>query len=339
MDGYALCSADASGSSRLRVTRAIFAGDDPGEPIAPGQATRIYTGAPLPPGADTVIREEATREVEGEVELREVPRPGENVRQAGEDVRRGGVALEAGLRMGGRQMALLASVGVAEVSVVRRPRVALVSTGDEVVTGRTPNSNGVAVADALRALGAEVDPRVVGDDLDRLAGMLERLLAGSDAVVTIGGVSVGARDHVPAAIDRLGGAVQVHGVPMKPGKPFLFALARGKPVFGLPGSPSACLVAFEVLARPALLRLCGAARPFRRALRLPLAETAAGRPGRARFLWARVEQDGRVSPIGRDAAQIRGPALADAIIAIAADAGDLEPGTPVDVWLLEDNQG
>jgi molybdopterin molybdotransferase len=337
MDGYALRASEAGGPAKLRVARAIFAGDDPGEPIAPGHAARIYTGAPLPPGADTVVREELAREVDGEVEVREAPRHGENVRQAGEDVRRGGVALEAGVRLGGRQLALVASVGVSEVSVVRPPRVALVSTGDEVVSGRTPNSNGVAVGEALRAMGAEVERRVVGDDLDALAGALERLLEECDAVVTIGGVSVGARDHVPAAIERLGGAVRVHGVPMKPGKPFLFAVARGRPVFGLPGSPSACLVAFEVLARPALLRLCGAARPFPRVLRLPLAERAAGRPGRARFLWARVEEDGRVTPIGRDAAQVRGPALADALVAIGPDAGDLEPGTPVDVWLLEEH--
>jgi molybdopterin molybdotransferase len=337
MDGYALRASEAGGPAKLRVARSIFAGDDPGEPIAPGDAARIYTGAPLPPGADTVVREELAREVDGRVEVREIPRHGENVRQAGEDVRRGGVALEAGVRLGGRQLALVASVGVSEVSVVRPPRVALVSTGDEVVSGRTPNSNGVAVGEALRAMGAEVERRVVGDDLDALETALERLLAECDAVVTIGGVSVGARDHVPAAIERLGGEVRVHGVPMKPGKPFLFAVARGRPVFGLPGSPSACLVAFEVLARPALLRLCGAARPFPRVLRLPLATRAAGRPGRARFLWARVEEDGRVTPIGRDAAQVRGPALADALVAIGADAGDLEPGTPVDVWLLEEH--
>jgi len=337
MDGYALCAADVTGAARLAVSRTIYAGEPPGAPLARGTAARIFTGAPLPPGADAVVREEAAREGEGEVELREAPRPGENVRQAGEDVAAGGIALAAGARLGPRQLALLAAVGVREVEVTRRPRVALLSTGDEVVSGRTPDSNGVALAGALAALGAVVDHRRVPDDLDALASALGAALDRSDAVVTVGGVSIGARDHVRAAVERIGGEVRVHGVPMKPGKPFLFALAGGKPVFGMPGSPSACLVAFEVFARPALLALTGAARHERRRLRLPLAEPLGGRPGRARFVWARIEQAGIVRPIGRDAAQIRGPALADALIQLGEDTGELAAGEPVETWLLEDD--
>jgi molybdopterin molybdotransferase len=123
---------------------------------------------------------------------------------------------------------------------------------------------------------------------------------------------------------------------MKPGKPFLFATVGGKPVVGLPGSPSACLVAFEVFARPALLRLAGAARVFRTALRLPLADAAEGRPGRTRFLWASIGEDGRVRPLGRDAAQVRGPALAGALLRIPDDAGDVGAGQLVETWLLDD---
>ena len=337
MDGYAVCAADVTGPARLAVSRTIYAGELPGAPLARGTAARIFTGAPLPPGADAVVREEAAREGDGEVEPREAPRAGENVRQAGEDVTAGGIALAAGARLGPRQLALLAAVGVQEVEVARRPRVALLSTGDEVVSGRTPDSNGVALAGALAALGAEVDRRRVPDDLDALAAALAAALAGSDAVVTVGGVSIGARDHVRAAVERTGGEVRVHGVPMKPGKPFLFALAGGKPVFGMPGSPSACLVAFEVFARPALLALTGAARHQRRRLRLPLAEPLGGRPGRTRFVWARLEPEGAVRPIGRDAAQIRGPALADALIRLGEDTGELAAGELVETWLLEDD--
>jgi molybdopterin molybdotransferase len=337
MDGYALRSSDATGSVSLRVVRAVFAGDPPGAALGRGETARIFTGAPLPPGADAVVREEAARERDGVVELREAARPGENVRPAGEDVASGGVALAPGVRIGARQVALLAAVGCREVEVVRRPRVALFSTGDEVVSGRIPNSNGPAIATALRDLGADVVPAEVGDDVERLTSALEAALGATDAVVTIGGVSVGARDHVPEAVARAGGEVRVHGVPMKPGKPFLFALARGKPVLGLPGSPSACLVAFEVFARPALLRLAGAARPFRRALQLPLAEALSGRAGRARFVWARVEGDGRVRPIGRDAAQMRGPALADALVWIREDVGELAEGAAVETWILEED--
>lgn len=337
MDGYAVCAADVTGPARLAVSRTIYAGELPGAPLARGTAVRIFTGAPLPPGADAVVREEAVREGDGEVELREAPRAGENVRQAGEDVVAGGIALAAGARLGPRQLALLAAVGVQEVEVARRPRVALLSTGDEVVSGRTPDSNGVALAGALAALGAEVDRRRVPDDLDALAAALAAALDRSDAVVTVGGVSIGARDHVRAAVERAGGEVRVHGVPMKPGKPFLFALAGGKPVFGMPGSPSACLVAFEVFARPALLALTGAARHQRRRLRLPLAEPLGGRSGRTRFVWARLEPAGAVRPIGRDAAQIRGPALADALIRLGEDTGELAAGELVETWLLEDD--
>lgn len=339
MDGYALRAAEVAGPSRLRVVRVIYAGDPPGASLGPGEAARIFTGAPLPPGADAVVREEAAREEGGVVELRDPARPGENVRRAGEDVAIGGLALEAGSRLGPRQLALLAAVGVEEVTVARRARVALLSTGDEVLSGRTPDSNGVALAGAVRGLGAEVARERVGDDLERLAGALERALATADAVVTIGGVSVGARDHVRAAVERAGGEVRVHGVPMKPGKPFLFAVARGKPVFGMPGSPSACLVAFEVFARPALLALSGASRRLRRALRLPLAEPLGGRPGRARFVWAAVQEDGAVRPIGRDAAQVRGPALADALIRLPEGTGDLPAGAAVESWLLEEDGG
>ncbi len=337
MDGYAARSGDVNGLARLRVRRTVFAGESPGEEVGVGEAVRIYTGAPLPAGADTVVREEAARATEGWVELNGPVRAGENVRQAGEDVPAGGLALDAGVRIGARQLALLTAVGNAEVLVSRRPRVTLVATGDELVAGRTANSNGTALAAALRALGAEVECAEVGDDLDGLACVLERAVAERDALLTIGGVSVGARDHVAAAIGRLGGDVRVHGVPMKPGKPFLFAVVAGKPVFGLPGSPSACLVAFEVFARPALMRLAGAARPFRRALRLPVAEPVSGRPGRARFMWARLEEDGRVRPVGRDAAQVRGPALADALLWVGEGTGELPEGASVLAWLLEDD--
>ncbi len=154
----------------------------------------------------------------------------------------------------------------------------------------------------------------------------------------MGGVSVGEHDRMPAALAALGAAVHVHGVPMKPGKPFLFATLGGKPIFGLPGSPSACLVAFEVFVRPALLRMCGASRIARRTLMLPAGEPFEGRAGRARLVWAQIRQDGRVIPVGRDAAQIRGPALADALVHLAEGAG-VAAGEAVETWLLDGADG
>ena len=337
MDGYAVRAADVVGGRALRVAQTLYAGDPPGDALGPAEVARIFTGAPLPPGADAVVREEGAREERGAVTFRDAAVRGENLRLAGEDVPAGGLALEAGTRLGARQLALLAAVGVDEVTAVRVPRVALLSTGDELVLGRTPDSNGWAIAASLRALGASVERRAVGDDVAAVEREVARAIAECDALVTIGGVSVGAKDLVRTALVNAGAEVRVHGVPMKPGKPFLFAIAGGKPLLGLPGSPSACLVAFEVFARPALLRLAGSARPLRRALWLPLAEGVSGRPGRARYLWARIEPEGRVRPIGRDAAQVRGPALADALVRVPEGVGDVAAGETVEAWLLEDD--
>jgi molybdopterin molybdotransferase len=337
MDGYAIRAADVAGPCALEVAGARYAGDLAGQGLAPGAAVRIFTGAPLPPGADTVVREEATVAEGGRVRFLEAARRGDNVRLAGEDVAQGGLALDAGVRVGARQAALLAAVGTDRVRVHRRPRVAVLSTGDEVVTGRTPDSNGVAVAGLARALGLEVVRRAVEDRLEAVSAAIAEAAQTCDAVLTIGGVSIGERDHVPAALAALGADVRVHGVPMKPGKPFLFALLGTTPVLGLPGSPSACLVAFEVFARPALLARAGAARRERPSIPVRLAEPAAGRPGRARLLWGRLEAGGRARPLGRDAAQVRGPALADALLLVPAGAGDLPEGAEVTAWLLGDD--
>lgn len=335
MDGYAVRAAEVAGPVRLPVHRVIYAGDAPGR-LPPGQAARIFTGAGLPDGADAVVREESVEAGAGEVAFRQPARLGENVRRAGEDVTEGAVALPAGARLGPRQLALLAAVGLTSVEVVRRPRVALISTGDEIVGGRTPDSNGVAVAGLCRALGAEVERSSVEDRLEAVEAALADAATRADAVLTIGGVSVGERDHVRAAARALGADIRIHGVPMKPGKPFLFALRGALPVFGLPGSPSACLVAFEVFVRPALLALAGAATRTRPALRLRLAEATEGRPGRARLLWARLEEGGLARPIGRDEAQLRAPALADLLLPLPAGAGDLPEGAEVTAWLLDD---
>lgn len=338
MDGYAVRAAEVNGPVVLPVAFAVYAGDAPPGPLPAGQVARVFTGAPLPEGADAVVMEELVREEGGRAAFRGPARAGENVRLAGEDVAEGEEALPAGARLGPRQLGLCAAVEATELRLFRRLRVALVSTGDEVVGLRTPDSNGAVLAAALADLGAEVSRRAVGDDLAAVAAALSAALGEADAVVTIGGVSVGRRDHVPAALGLLGGQVRVHGVPMKPGKPFLFATVQGKPFLGLPGSPSACLVAFEVFARPALLRLSGAAQVLRRRLALPLAGPVEGRAGRARFLWGRLDDDGRAAPLGRDAAQVRGPALADLLLHLREGTGSLPAGAPVEAWLLEDGR-
>jgi molybdopterin molybdotransferase len=335
MDGFAIRAAEVPGPVTLPVGQVVYAGDAPG-PLRRGEAARIFTGATLPEGADAVVREEAVEAGPGLAAFRRAASVGENVRLAGEDLASGAMALGAGTRLGPRQLSLLAAVQVESLEVVRRPRVVVISTGDEVVGGRTPDSNGVAVAALCRGLGAEVRRQAVGDRLEAMTAALEQAVGWADAVLTIGGVSVGERDHVPAALRALGAEILAHGAPMKPGKPFLFARRGQLLLMGLPGSPSACLVAFEVFARPALLALAGAAIRWRPALRLRLADGVSGRPGRARLLWGRLEQGGRARPIGRDAAQQLGPALADLLLVIPADAGDLPEDSEVTAWLLGD---
>jgi molybdopterin molybdotransferase len=335
MDGYAVRSADVPGPSTLKLRATIYAGDPAGAPLGPMEADRVLTGAVLPAGADAVIREEAVRVQGRQVAFSAPARPGENVRLAGEDVPAGGLALPAGARLGARQRALLRAVGVESVRVHRRPRVRVVSTGDEVVSGRIPDSNGLAIEGLCAAVGAEVSRVRVRDRIEVVRSAFSAGRVDADVVISIGGVSVGPRDLVPQALLDLGADVRVHGVPMKPGKPFLFALLERSPVFGLPGSPSACLVAFEVFVRPALLAMCGSARRLRTEIAVRLAEPVSGRAGRARLLWARLEPDGRARPLGRDAAQIVGPALADALLAISSGAGELPEGAEVTAWLLD----
>jgi molybdopterin molybdotransferase len=337
MDGYALRADAPSAGGWHRVAATLFAGAPAVPSLAPGEAVRIFTGAPIPTGADVVVvQERAERDGDRVRFSGPRPAPGENVRRAGEDLAAGALAIGRGARIGARQAALLASVGCGRVRVTRRPRVRLLATGDEIAGGAVPDSNGPAVAALLGGCGAQVAVARVGDDPGRLADALREALASSDAIVTIGGVSVGERDLVPAAVVEVGGAVRVHGVPMKPGKPFLFAQAGGIPILGLPGSPSACLVAAEVFALPAVRRLGGSARPHRRTLRARLGEPVDGRAGRARFLWATLDAGGTVRPLGRDTAQLRGPALADALLRIPEDAARLEAGAEVEAWLLDD---
>lgn len=336
MDGYAVRSADVPGPTTLKLRATTFAGDPSGPPLGAGEADRVLTGAVLPAGADAVVREEAVRVEGAHVVFSAAAPPGMNVRLAGEDVEAGGLALEAGVRLGARQRALLRAVGVERVQVHRRPRVRVVSTGDEVVSGVTPDSNGLAVAALCEAAGAEVSRDQARDRPEAVRQAISSARAAADLILTIGGVSVGSRDLVPQALAELGADVRVHGVPMKPGKPFLFALLAGTPVMGLPGSPSACLAAFEVFARPALLAACGAARKRRTEVAVRLAEPVAGRAGRARLLWASLEAGGRARPLGRDAAQIRGPALADLLLLVPSGAGELAEGVEVRAWLLGD---
>ncbi len=279
MDGYALRSEDVRDASpdrpvALKVVGRIPAGAVAARPIGPGEAFRIFTGAPLPKGADSVTPQE---EVHAADQVVMVPRPvavGEYVRPAGEDMRAGETVLERGHLIGAAEAGLLATLGRAQVRVFRRPRVAILSTGDELVDlggvmgpGKIPNSNTYALMAQVIAAGGE--PINLGVAPDSLSAIEERLRWGlsADLLISSAGVSVGEFDLVREALCRLGAELHLWQVAMRPGKPMTFGSLGSRPVFGLPGNPVSAMVTFELFVRPAIKKKAGHRILFRPTIR------------------------------------------------------------------------
>jgi molybdopterin molybdotransferase len=272
MDGYAVRAADcASGTARLRIAQRIPAGAV-GKPLEPGSAARIFTGAPIPSGADAVVIQEVCA-VEGDhVVVKHQPQPGEWVRRAGEDIRAGSTILEAGTRLRAQEVGLAASVGLASLPVYRKVRAALFSTGNELVMPGEPlpagsiyNSNRFTLTGLLRTIGCEVDDLgIVPDTLAATREALRRAAATSDLIVTSGGVSVGEEDHVKPAVDAEG-RLDLWRIAMKPGRPLAFGAVRRADgteasFIGLPGNPVSSFVTFVLFVRPFVLRRQGVTR-------------------------------------------------------------------------------
>ncbi len=269
MDGFAVRSADllgatASSPRRLRLAGAVAAGEVTATSVRPGEALRIMTGAPLPRGADAVVRLEDARETEGAVEMLRAPAPGEFVRAAGEDVRAGETVLAAGRPLRPADIGLLASIGCPSVAVASAPRVALLATGDELTPlgeplapGRIYNSNAYALAAAVRQSGGRpwLAPIVRDEPAEVREGL--RRVATCDVVLSIGGVSVGDRDYVRGALESLGIRWRFWRVAQKPGRPLAFASRDGQLYFGLPGNPVSALVCFLLYVAPALRKASG----------------------------------------------------------------------------------
>jgi molybdopterin molybdotransferase len=303
MDGYAVRAADLGSGVALPVAQRVAAGH-PGDQLAPGTCARIFTGAPIPAGADAVVMQEQAQVLADGVVFQHVPQPGEWVRRRGEDIRAGAAILLTGTRLGPQHCGLAASVGLATVPVVRRPRVACFFTGDELAMpgevlrpGAIYNSNRFVLVDLLRRLGCEVtDLGNVADSLSATRAALRAAAAENDLVITSGGVSVGEEDHVRAAV-AAEGEIDLWRVAIKPGKPLACGRVRrvdgsSAQFIGLPGNPVSSFVTFALFVRPFVLRLAGATgvAPKAIALRADFDWTAPG--ARREFLRARINPDG-----------------------------------------------
>jgi len=290
MDGYALRCADVPATGAvLPVSQRIPAGVV-GQPLQPGSAARIFTGAQVPAGADAIVMQEQTTTQGDSVRIDAVPAPGQWIRRRGEDVQQGAVVLPAGTRLTSQALGLAASVGAARLTVARRPRVALFSTGDELVMPGEPlkpgaiyNSNRFTLRALIQAMGCDCsDFGIVPDKLDATRAALRQAAQGHDLIVTSGGVSVGEEDHLRPAV-QAEGRIELWQIAIKPGKPLAFGEVRkgtgAAYIVGLPGNPVSSFVTFLLLVRPVLLRLQGARDVQMRPLRL-----------RADFDWPRPDK-------------------------------------------------
>lgn len=350
VDGYAVRAADVAGASEERPVELAVAGEvmagDPGRAaLAPGTALRIMTGAPVPPGADAVVMLEWTESLPGRVRVEREVEAGRFIRRVGEDVREGEVVLRAGTRIGAAELGVLASLGRTSFAVRRRPRVAVLATGDELLEaheplapGRIRSSNSWTLAAQAREAGADVhDLGIARDDPRDLAMRLEQG-RDHDVLLTSGGVSVGDRDLVQSVLAGLGFRRIFWRVEASPGKPLLFGRLGDALVFGIPGNPVSSMVSFENFVRPLLRRLEGDTRPERPRVRALLADPVRGPKDRRHFARVRLtwRPEGfvaeEVHPHG--SGNLRSMANANALAVVPEGVERIERGETVEVMML-----
>jgi len=299
VDGYAVRAQDTFGASQFKPRMVRVIKD---EKIDEKEAREIWTGNPLSGGADSVIMLEHTKRKDGEIEVWNPVTPGENVSKMGEDVRKGQIAVKSGTRLKPHHIGLLAALGMTHVAVVRKPTIAILSTGDELVDlGHKPKMNQVMDVNRLilssmcQELGAEaIDLGIAKDDISEIGARIREGLGKADMLITTGGTSVGYDDFVPTAIDQMGRpGVVVHGIAMRPAMPTALAIVQGKPVIVLSGNPVAAMIGFEVFVRELVLRLLGIESEPRPMLRARLTRKVPSALGRRVFLRVQVfEKDG-----------------------------------------------
>ncbi|MBI1920612.1 MAG: molybdopterin molybdotransferase MoeA [Geobacter sp.] len=344
MDGYAFSHAALTGN-RLRVTGFLPAGKERTVPVPPGEAVKIMTGAPLPPACDTVVPIEDVEEDGEWIRLASAVKAGSHIRERGEDIRRDDIVIPAGSLLRPQEIGMLSAMGTTSLAVHRRARVAILSTGDELLEpGSTPapgkiiNSNSYSLA--AQVLDAGGDPVLLGIAPDTLDDTCCKIRSGlnADILVITGGVSVGDRDFVKMAIEKLGGNVTFWKVNMKPGKPLAFAMLEGKPVFALPGNPVAAMVSFELFVRPSILKAMGHRRVFRPKVKAALQEPATNkgkRPHLVRGIVSAHEDSYIVSTTGNQSSgRLSSLIQGNSLIRLAPEAVHAE-GDKVEVLLLD----
>lgn len=349
MDGYAVRAVESAGASqqtpvRLAVRGESRAGGPLPEALKPGTACRIFTGAPMPAGADAVVIQEDTERDGGWVDLLEGSTRGKHVRARGSDLCAGTALLQAGDRLLPGEIGLLASQNIARVFVYQQPRVALLSTGDELRTlgepldpGSIVNSNVYVLSEMLRATGAIPVPLPAApDSLPEIEDALRTALE-SDVVITMGGVSVGEYDLVHRAYANLGIEAEFWKVRIKPGKPLTFARYGKTPVIGVPGNPVSAMVTFEVLVAPCLRAMLGDTKPHPEPVRARLLSSYRRRPGRIEIARAFVQRQGDELAVTLNPRQGSGSMSSfvgvNALVILPADRAELEPGEWVDTIL------
>jgi molybdopterin molybdotransferase len=344
MDGYAVRSADAIPGADLRVVEEVPAGAMPNRAVGPGEAVRLFTGAPVPDGADAVVMQEKTEPLNGgRVRIADpAVSPGRNVLARGKEMTVGEVVIATGTVLSPAAIGLLAVVGKTSVSAYPAPRVNVLATGNELVEpnarpgpGQIRNSNGpMLVAQAARAGATPRNLGIARDETAHLAAMIREGLATADVLLLAGGVSVGAFDLVPRALADEGVKSHFHHVRMKPGKPLFFGSRDDTLVFGLPGNPVSSFIGFELFVRPALRVLAGHPDPGPRSVTLPLTEPLTANHDRPTYHPAQLE-DRRVRPLPWfGSPDLRGILTADALLVLPPGPVKYDAGSPAEVVLL-----
>lgn len=347
MDGYAVRGEDvAKPGSLLKVIGEIAAGKVPDLEVTRGTAMKIMTGAPLPKGADTVVRVEDTDRLDDVVKITPSVAPGTSARSAGSDVPKGSVVLSRGTRILNTHIGVLAALGAVRPPVARRPRVALLSTGDELTPpsaavlrpGQIRDSNRVLLKSMLEEVAVVLDQGIVKDDPVELHAAFARAAAGSDAIVTSGGVSMGDHDYVRKVLGEMG-SIDFWKVAMKPAKPFAFGTLGGVPFFGLPGNPVSAAIAYEQLVRPALLVMQGATRVFRPIIRAVAGAKISSDGDRLEFVRVSLAVDDRGRTVatpsgGQGSHMLNALANADGFGLVPAGVDEVKAGQGFDVELF-----